>query len=154
MLEQSELTEKIVGAAIEVHRHLGPGLIESIYEACLCHELASAGVGFARQVAVPINYKSVRLDGALRMDVVVEGLVVLELKSVEKVLPLHEAQLLSYLRLGKYPVGLLINFNVALLKHGITRRALTLPPIETDGVPNRSQTSPALRASAVRKNGD
>lgn len=146
MLEQSELTEKIVGAAIEVHRHLGPGLIESVYEECLCHELAAVGVGVARQVALPIEYKSVRLDGGLRMDVVVEGLVVRELKSVEKVLPLHEAQLLSYLRLGKYPVGLLINFNVALLKHGITRRALTLPPIE--GALKDTLLSENLRFSA------
>jgi GxxExxY protein len=145
MLEQSELTEKVVSAAIEVHRHLGPGLMESVYEECFCHELAATGVSFTRQVALPIQYKSLRLDGGLRLDVVVEGLVVVELKSVEKVLPVHEAQLLSYLKLGNYPVGLLINFNVALLKHGITRRALTLPPI---GTTTNTPISESLRFSA------
>jgi GxxExxY protein len=91
MLEQSELTEKVVSAAIEVHRHLGPGLMESVYEECFCHALAATGVSFTRQVALPIQCKSLRLDGGLRLDVVVEGLVVVELKSVEKVLPVHEA---------------------------------------------------------------
>ncbi len=125
MLEQSEITEKVVGAAIEVHRHLGPGLLESVYEECLCHELSAVGLEFARQVEVPVLYKDVRLDAALRMDIVVGKAVVLELKSVDKVLPVHEAQLLTYLRLGGYPVGLLINFNVRLLKDGIMRRVLS-----------------------------
>jgi GxxExxY protein len=124
-LEQKDLTEKIIGAAIEVHRHLGPGLLESAYEACLVHELTVLGLYIARQQSLPISYKGLQLDMAYRLDLVVENLVLLELKSVERVEPIHEAQLLTYLRLTRLPVGLIINFNVHLLRQGIKRFALT-----------------------------
>lgn len=121
MLIHEELTREIIGAAMEVHRELGPGLLESAYEECLCHELSVRGLAFQRQVTLPVNYKNVRLDCGYRLDVVVAEKVVLELKSVEEVTPLHQAQLLTYLRLSGKKVGLLINFNVVLLKDGITR---------------------------------
>jgi GxxExxY protein len=121
-LRHEKLTEAIIGAAIEVHRELGPGLMESVYEECLCHELSIRGLAFQRQVPLPIHYKKVHLDCGYRMDVVVEGCVVLELKAVENVLPVHEAQLITYLKLSRMPVGLLMNFNVSALKNGITRR--------------------------------
>jgi GxxExxY protein len=115
------LTEEIIGAAIEVHRALGPGLLESAYEECLAHELSLAGISFARQVPLPVNYKSVQLDCGYRLDFVVEATVVLELKAVDGLQPIHEAQLLTYLKLGGWPIGLLINFNVPVLKKGIKR---------------------------------
>jgi GxxExxY protein len=117
-------TEGIIGAAIEVHRHLGPGLLESAYETCLCHEFELRGIAFKSQVALPVQYKRLKLDCGYFMDLVVNDNVVLELKSVEHILPVHEAQLLTYLRLSKKRVGLLINFNVPILKSGITRRVL------------------------------
>jgi GxxExxY protein len=123
-LELSELTERIIGAAIEVHRALGPGLLESAYEECLCHELSLRRLAFKRQVALPIRYKGVLLDCGYRLDLLVANQVVVELKSVDKVDGIHEAQLLTYLRLSKCKVGLLINFNVPLLKNGIVRRVL------------------------------
>ena len=119
-----ELTSAIIGGAIEVHRALGPGLLESAYEECLCHELGLRGLAFARQVALPVGYKGVHLDCGYRLDIVVENAVVLELKSVEKVDPVHHAQLLSYLKLSGKKVGLLINFNTPVLKDGIVRRVL------------------------------
>lgn len=115
------LTEQIIGAAIEVHRELGPGLLESAYEQCLCHELSLRKVAFRRQVDLPVQYKGVFLDCGYKMDVVVNDQVVLELKTVEKTLPIHEAQLLTYLKLYHREVGLLINFNVPLLKDGLKR---------------------------------
>ena len=118
------LTEQIIGAAIEVHRHLGPGLLESAYEECLCHELSLRGLAFERQLQLPVLYKGVSLDCGYKLDLVVEREVVLELKSVEKLLPIHEAQLLTYMRLGGYKVGLLLNFSVPLMKDGIVRRVL------------------------------
>jgi GxxExxY protein len=126
-LEQKNLTERIIGAAIEVHRHLGPGLLESAYETCLAHELTLLGLDIARQQPLPISYKGLQLDAVYRLDLVVENSVLLELKSVERVEPIHEAQLLTYLRLARLPVGLLINFNVHLLRQGIKRFALTEP---------------------------
>ena len=123
-LVAEELTDQIIGAAIEVHRALGPGLIESVYEECLCHELSERGLRFVRQVEVPVSYKGVKLSSGCRLDILVEDEVVLELKSVETVMPGHEAQLLTYLRLSGKRVGLLINFNVPLLKDGIHRRVL------------------------------
>ena len=117
-------TAPIIGAAIEVHRALGPGLLESAYEECLCHELHLRGLAFQRQVDLPVPYKGLKLDCGYQMDVVVEDEVVLELKSIEKILPVHEAQLLTYLELSGKRVGLLINFNVPLLTHGIVRRVL------------------------------
>ena len=115
------LTEEIIGAAIEVHRVLGPGLLESAYEECLAHELSLAQMSFTRQVALPVTYKSRQLDCGYRLDFVVEDTVVLELKVVDSLQPIHEAQLLTYLKLGGWPIGLLINFNVPLLKKGIRR---------------------------------
>ena len=121
MIQENELTEKVIGAAIEVHRHLGPGLLESAYDHCLCHELSRLGIAFNREVGLPVEYKGLRLDCGYRMDIVVEGLVVVEVKAVESVLPIHKAQLLTYLRVAKKRVGLLINFNVQMLRSGIKR---------------------------------
>jgi GxxExxY protein len=122
--EGDSLTQKIIGFAIEVHRHLGPGLLESAYEECLCFELKEAGISFDRQVLLPVTYKSVRLDCGYRIDVVVEKAVVLELKTVERLLPIHEAQLLTYLKLSGIKTGLLLNFNSAVLKDGLRRLVL------------------------------
>jgi GxxExxY protein len=124
MLIYEELTHAIRGAAMEVHQVIGPGLLESAYEECLCHELNLRGLRFQRQVPLPVVYKNVKLDCGYRLDVVVEDKVILELKSVEEVTPLHKAQLLTYLRLSGKKVGLLINFNIALIKDGITRMVL------------------------------
>lgn len=121
-LRHQKLTEAILGAAIEVHRELGPGLMESAYEECLCYELSTRGLAFQRQVPLSIRYKKVKLDCGYRMDIVVENVVVLELKAVEGLQPLHEAQLITYLKLSGMPVGLLLNFNVPVLKDGIVRR--------------------------------
>jgi len=118
------ITEQIIGAAIEVHRALGPGLLESAYEECLCHELKLRGLAFRRQVDLPVMYKGVKLDCGYRIDLVVQELVLVELKSVEQIHPIHEAQLLSYLRLSGLTTGLLMNFNVPVLKDGIVRRRL------------------------------
>jgi GxxExxY protein len=117
-------TSSIIGAAIEVHRHLGPGLLESAYEECLCHELHLRGLDFRRQVELPVLYKGLNLDCGYKIDLVVQDEVVLELKSVEKLLPVHQAQLLTYMKLANKRVGLLINFNVPLLTRGIIRRVL------------------------------
>jgi GxxExxY protein len=117
-------TSSIIGAAIEVHRHLGPGLLESAYEECLCHELHLRGISFRRQIDLPVEYKGLKLDCGYRLDLIVNEEVVVELKCVEKVLPVHEAQLLTYMQLTAKRVGLLINFNVPLLTRGITRRVL------------------------------
>jgi len=117
-------TSPIIGAAIEVHRHLGPGLLESAYEECLCHELHLRGLDFKRQVELPVLYKGLNLDCGYKIDLVVQDEVILELKSVEKLLPVHQAQLLTYMKLANKRVGLLINFNVPLLTQGIIRRVL------------------------------
>lgn len=116
-----EITDCVIGACIEIHRHLGPGLLESAYEECLCHELSLRGVCFERQKPLPVMYKSVRLDCGYRMDLVVAQKVVVELKTVEALLPIHEAQLLTYLKLSNLPIGLLINFHMPALKYGIKR---------------------------------
>jgi len=113
------LTEKIIGLAIEVHKLLGPGLLESAYEGCLAHELTLANIPFERQVPLPVTYKSLQLDCAYRIDFLVEKTLVLE--AVESLQSIHEAQLLTYLKLGGWPIGLLINFNVPVLKKGIKR---------------------------------
>ena len=117
-------TESIIAAAIEVHRHLGPGLLESAYEECLCHELYLRGLNFERQVPLPVIYKKLALDCRYQIDLIVQGEVIVELKSVEAVLPVHQAQLLTYMKLAEKRVGLLINFNVPALRQGITRRVL------------------------------
>jgi GxxExxY protein len=121
MAEINEITEKIIGAAIEVHRHLGPGLLESAYEECLCYELNQLGLRFQRQVHLPIRYKGILLEAAHRMDLVVEDAVVVEIKATEQMHSLHSAQLLTYLKSSQKSVGLLINFNVPALKDGIKR---------------------------------
>jgi GxxExxY protein len=118
------LTEKIIGVAIEVHRHLGPGLLESAYEECLCYELKQSGVAFKRQVPLPVIYKGIRLECGYRVDLVVEDQVVLELKTVERLLPVHDAQMLTYLKLSGVRTGLLLNFHVPLLKDGLRRFVL------------------------------
>jgi GxxExxY protein len=117
-------TSAIIGAAIEVHRHLGPGLLELAYEKCLCHELHLRGIDFRRQIDLPVEYKGLKLDCGYRLDLIVQEEVVVELKCVEKVLPVHEAQLLTYMLMTGKRVGLLINFNVPQLIKGITRRVL------------------------------
>ena len=117
----NEVTDGIIGASIEVHRALGPGLLESAYEECLCYELEGRGISIQRQVPLPVEYKGIKLDCGYRMDVVVDDMVVLELKAVDRLLPVHEAQLLTYLRLRRCPVGLLINFNVPVLRQGLKR---------------------------------
>jgi len=119
-----DLTERVIGLAIEAHRRLGPGLLESAYEECLCFELKSAGVGYRRQVALPIIYKAVRLDCGYRMDLLVQDHLIIEIKAVEQLLPIHSAQMLTYLRLSGQKVGLLINFNSVVLKDGLKRVVL------------------------------
>lgn len=121
---RDRLTAAVLGAAIEVHRTLGPGLLESVYEECLCHELTLGGTCFARQVPLPVQYKGVHLDCGYRMDLVVADQLVVEVKSVERLLALHDAQLLTYLRLSGIKKGLLLNFNTRILKHGIRRLVL------------------------------
>jgi GxxExxY protein len=122
----NELTEAIIGAAMEVHRALGPGLLESTYEMCLCRELSIRGILFERQVPIPVEYKGVKLDCGYRADIVVDGTIPLEIKAIDSLLPIHDAQLLSYLKLGAWKIGLLINFNVELLKNGLRRRVFGL----------------------------
>ena len=117
----NEISSEIIGSAIEVHRTLGPGLLESAYEECLCHELCLRGVSFERQVPLPVQYKGVSLDCGYRIDLVVEQNVVVELKSVEVVSDIHSAQLLTYLKLRECWLGLLLNFNVPAMKDGIIR---------------------------------
>lgn len=119
-----ELTEKIIGCAMEVHRHLGPGLLEAAHEECLCHELSVRGLPFQRQKPLPVEYKGIKLDCGYRMDMVVDNKVVLELKCIEKITPIHTAQLLTYLRLSKIKTGLIINFYSSVLKNGIKRLVL------------------------------
>jgi GxxExxY protein len=121
MLVRGELTERVIGLAIEVHRELGPGLLESVYEECLCYELSEVGVPVQRQVKVPIVYRGRVLDDGFRADIVVNDELIVEIKAVERVLPVHEAQVLTYLRLTRYRVGLLMNFNALRLKDGLKR---------------------------------
>jgi GxxExxY protein len=121
---RDQRTSPILGAALEVHRHLGPGLLQSAYEECLCHELRLRGLSFQRQVELPVEYKALKLDCGYKIDLLVQDEVILELKAVEKLLPIHQAQLLTYLKLAQKRVGLLINFNVPLLTQGIIRRVL------------------------------
>jgi GxxExxY protein len=117
--EFNRVTQGIIGGAIEVHRHLGPGLLESAYEECLCYELSQAGLAFQRQVAITMGYKGLKLDCNYRLDLLVEDAVIVEIKALEQILPVHPAQLLTYLKAMDKRVGLLINFNVSILKNGI-----------------------------------
>ena len=125
-MKVNQITEAIIGAAIEVHRALGPGLLESAYEECLCHELTLRRIPFERQRPLPVEYKGLHLDCGYRLDLLVADTVVVEIKALERILPIHEAQLLTYLKLGGWKVGLLINFHVSVLKQGIRRRVLGL----------------------------
>ena len=124
MLFEGKITEKIIELAIEVHRHLGPGLLESAYEECLCFELKLHDLSFERQKPLPLKYKSIELDCGYRIDILVEDKVIVELKCVDKINPIHEAQLLTYLRLSDKKVGLILNFYVLLMKDGIRRLVL------------------------------
>ena len=126
-MEVNEISRRVIGACIEIHRSLGPGLLESAYEECLCHELSLQGVTFERQKPLPVAYKGIKLDCGYRLDVVVEDQVIVELKAVPELLPVHEAQLLTYLKLSGLRLGLLVNFNVSLLKNGIKRMVNNLP---------------------------
>ena len=119
--ELNLLTERIIGAAIEVHRHLGPGLLESVYETCLIYELEQLGIKVQRQVALPVVYKGIKIDQGYRLDLLVDGKVIVEIKSVEALTDVHEAQVLTYLKFSGCKLGLLINFNVKLLIHGLKR---------------------------------
>ncbi|MBF2075184.1 MAG: GxxExxY protein [Synechococcales cyanobacterium C42_A2020_086] len=120
-MELDEISGQVIGAAIAVHRELGPGLLESAYEACLVHELRQRGVQIEQQIPQPVFYKGLQLECGYRLDLLVENRVIVELKAVETLLPIHEAQLLTYLKLRQLRLGLLINFNVPILKHGIKR---------------------------------
>ncbi len=121
---KERLSNQLIGLAIEVHRHLGPGLLESVYETCLCHELLGAGIPFQRQLLISIDYKKNKLDCGFRADIVLDRRLILELKSVEKIHPLHYAQVLTYMKLGGYSTGILLNFNTQLLRDGIKRFVL------------------------------
>ena len=120
-MTDNELTHQIIGAAIEVHKTLGPGLLESTYEECLCHELSQRSIAFERQKPIPVVYKGVKLDCGYRLDLLVAERVILELKSVEALAPIHDSILVTYLKLSGHHVGLLMNFNVQVLKDGIKR---------------------------------
>jgi GxxExxY protein len=120
-MDVNELTGLVIGAAIEVHKVLGPGLLESAYEECLCHELQLRKISFERQKALPVRYKGVQLNCGYRLDVLVDNAIVLELKSCDRLEPIHHAQLLTYLKLTNFSVGLLLNFNVSVMKDGIVR---------------------------------
>jgi GxxExxY protein len=125
--DANRLTEIVIGCAIEVHRALGPGLLESAYEIWLCRELSLRRIAFERQVAIPVDYKGVKLDCGSRADLVVDGKILVEIKAVDQLAPIHEAQVLSYLKLSGLKVGLLINFNERVLTHGVRRKVLGPP---------------------------
>ena len=146
-MRENEIADKVIGAAIEVHRNLGPGLLESAYDECLCYELSHSGIRFVRQVHLPINYKGLRLDCAYRLDIVVEDALIVELKAVDELLPIHKAHLLSYLRAAQKHVGLLINFNVPVLKTGIKRVVNDYSGPELEGTPRDLRF---LRVSALK----
>ena len=122
MITDEVLTEQIIGAAIEVHREIGPGLLESASEECLCHELSLRSLEFTRQTTIPVRYKNIKLNCGYRADVIVEDKVLLEIKAVESIVSVHEAQLLTYLKLTGIKIGLLLNFHVSAMKDGIRRR--------------------------------
>jgi len=137
-----QVTRRIIGAAIEVHKCLGPGLLESAYESCLAFELQQRGLKVERQKPLPVHYKDVELDCGYRLDLVVEDAVIVEIKAIEQLAPIHEAQLLSYLRLSRKTVGLLINFHVRILKNGLKR------------IVDRFPDSASSAISAVKQNGE
>jgi len=125
-MNEDELSSEIIGAAIEVHRQLGPGLLETAYEECLAHELAQRSIPFERQKSIPVRYKDVRLDCGFRADLLVGGLVTVELKAVDDLAPIHDAQVITYLKLSGCRLGMLLNFNVRLMREGIRRLVLNL----------------------------
>ena len=120
-MTENAVGQQVLGCALKVHRALGPGLLESAYEACLAHELDRAGLSFERQLAMPLRYEGLKLELGYRLDLLVEGVVVVEVKAIERLTDVHRAQLVSYLKLGGYKLGYLLNFNVAVLKDGIVR---------------------------------
>jgi GxxExxY protein len=162
MPRENDLTDKIIGAAIEVHRRLGPGLLEAVYEECLCYELSQAGLKFQRQMHLPITYKGIKFESAYKMDLVVEDAIVIEIKAIEEMLPVHSAQLLTYLKSSNKRVGLLINFNVPILKNGLKRIVnhyagprptpnVSAPSaFESLTLPSSPHLSPRLRVSASK----
>lgn len=123
-MEFDELSNKVIGCAIEVHRNLGPGLLESTYEQCLAHELKIEGMPFKLQYPLPVEYKGIKLDCGYRIDLLVDNSLIVELKSVDNVLPIHQAQLLTYMKLSGIKIGLLMNFNAKYMKNGIKRMVL------------------------------
>ena len=123
-MEFNDLSNRIIGCAIEVHRHLGPGLLESTYEQCLAHELKLNNIQFRIQHPLPVEYKGIKLDCGYRIDLLVDESIILELKSVEKLLPIHQAQLLTYMKLADIRIGFLMNFNVKYMRQGIKRMVL------------------------------
>ena len=125
-MDVNRLSNVVIGAAIDVHKTLGPGLLESAYETCLCCELGLRGIKYQQQLKLPVRYKGVLLDCGYRLDILVEDKNVIELKSVDKLLPVHDAQLLTYLKLGAWPIGMIFNFNVPMLRDGIKRKVLNL----------------------------
>ena len=139
----NELSHDLIGAAIEVHRELGPGLLESVYESAFVRELSLREISHARQVSMPVAYKVERMELGFRMDVVADSRVVVELKAVEKLLPIHATQLLTYLRLGGYPLGLLINFNVRKLTEGIERVSNSAPNLSASSAPSALKEKPS-----------
>ncbi len=143
-METNKLTEQIIGSAIEVHKLLGPGLLESAYEACLCYELAKRNLQFEQQVPLPIRYKDVNLDCGYRIDVIVEKTVIVEIKSVAALEPIHKAQVITYLKLGNWKIGLLINFNVLRLTDGLQRIVFGLDSADINAInrPPHSQHLP------------
>jgi len=145
--QRDSLSEQIIGLAIEVHRALGPGLLESAYEACLCHELGKHDIPFKRQVPLPVTYKGVQLECGYRLDLTVSDEMVIELKAVDKILPVHQAQLLTYLRLSGFHTGLILNFNVPVLKDGIKR--LVLARIEGTNDRRRTQNRSKLPSFGI-----
>jgi GxxExxY protein len=137
-LIEGDLTQEIIGAAIEVHRHLGPGLLESAYEECLCHELKLRKIAFQRQLDLPVSYKGVNLACGYRIDLLIENLVIAELKCVERLLPVHDAQLLTYMKLASKEVGFLFNFHTEVLtRGGVVRKALSKPAVLCASAPPR-----------------
>lgn len=142
------LTKRIIGAAIEVHRHLGPGLLESVYQECLARELAACRLSFVSQQSAPLSYKGVRLAASFRLDLVVEGLVVVEIKSVASICAIHQAQALTYMRIADCPVGLVINFNVPRLIDGVKR--LVNARARRDGASGGGQRSEEERMNGGR----
>lgn len=124
MIQIDKLSNQIIGSAIEIHRNLGPGLLEAAYQQCLAYELSSNDIEFTLEHPIPLKYKNIAIDCAFRADIVVSNSIIIELKSVDKLLPIHEAQLMTYLKLTGLKLGLLINFNVPLLKDGIKRMIL------------------------------